>query len=251
MQVSADALFHFTKDLNTIKNILQNGFYPRYCMEKKEFLSSDLQYTASPMVCFCDIPISLIKTHVIRYGEFGIGIDKQWGSLLRIHPVSYVFPQSAVSKYINFSYAALKKNYPLEPKPIKELNDLDFLHGDALNAIHYLKPYVGKNWTGKSFNGDEICFYDEREWRYIPDQPPWVLADVPRFLSKDQFMDMEEKDEYNRRLEMCRIPINDKVIKYIVVSKEREMTLVEFIMSLKDTCGHELTQISKNIILLG
>lgn len=54
MAVSANALFHFTDSIDILKSIVRNGFYPRYCMEKKDFLrvypANKLRYSASPTV---------------------------------------------------------------------------------------------------------------------------------------------------------------------------------------------------------
>ena len=79
MQPRSDTLFHFTKNINTLKNILQNGFWPRYCLEDFNWYNAELGYIAYPMVCFCDIPLSRINEHVKFYGDYGIGLTKNWG----------------------------------------------------------------------------------------------------------------------------------------------------------------------------
>lgn len=254
MAVSANALFHFTKDLETIKSILQNGFYPRYCMEKKEFLEvspvKNLQNTASPMICFCDIPLSLVKNHVSRYGGYGVGIKKNL-ILNELHPVVYVSSSSAINKFINYSYAAIRKYQPRTDKRIREMSDsereLFYLSGEALDAIHYMKPYKGKNWINKSFSGPEICFYDEREWRYVPSQAAMIYADANRFISKEAYL--EFKDELNKKLESIALPINAKVIEYIIVAKNNDVsTMVNHIMDIDNICGNKLTAKSKGML---
>ncbi len=253
MAVSANALFHFTSSINIVKSILENGFYPRYCMEKRDFLNvypaSELRNSASPMVCFCDIPLSLINQHANEYGRYGIGINKELAQRLNLQPVTYVSSKSKTTKYINYSYAALKKYHPLNEKPIKELMDLDYLHGEALDAIFYLKSYEGKNWRKKSFAGKKICFYDEREWRFVPEQVPLMFADVPRFLSRDLFIDIEALNELNKKLEICKLPINEKIIQYIIVSQDSEVRqMVNIIMNLDEMCGYQLSVEDKGML---
>ena len=44
---------------------------------------------AVPMVCFCDLPMSLIDKHLKEYGPYGIGLDKGWGLKNGVAPVTY------------------------------------------------------------------------------------------------------------------------------------------------------------------
>jgi hypothetical protein len=35
------------------------------------------------MVCFCDLPLSLIGKHLDEYGDFAIGLERHWGAQKR------------------------------------------------------------------------------------------------------------------------------------------------------------------------
>lgn len=75
--VSSKTLFHYTSTLDAVKAILKSkGFWPMYCIE---YGWSEDFYFAVPQCSFCDIPLSLIKSHVKKYGHFGIGMSKSWG----------------------------------------------------------------------------------------------------------------------------------------------------------------------------
>ena len=76
--ISANTLFHFTKTIDNIRNILTDTFSPRYCLEHLAFMASENIDLAIPMVCFCDIPLSQIIDHVDTYGEYAIGLNKDW-----------------------------------------------------------------------------------------------------------------------------------------------------------------------------
>ena len=80
--ISSNCLFHFTNSAENLLNILENEFNPRYCLENLKFLDFSPKMTdyfeiAIPMVCFCDIPLSKIKTHISIYGNYGIGMKKK------------------------------------------------------------------------------------------------------------------------------------------------------------------------------
>jgi hypothetical protein len=84
--VSSNKLFHFTNSMDAVKSILKDGFFPHYCLEysldrddKQAAAKGRPPMRAIPIVCFCDLPLSLIRTHLKKYGSFGIGLDKNWG----------------------------------------------------------------------------------------------------------------------------------------------------------------------------
>jgi hypothetical protein len=99
--ISSNVLFHFTKSLDNIVDILTSGFYPHYCPEyllgptyTADALTDNPPSHAASMVCFCDLPLSLIKSHLNEYGQFGIGLKKQWGINHGVSPVFYIHDQS-------------------------------------------------------------------------------------------------------------------------------------------------------------
>lgn len=75
--LSANTLFHFTKEKNTLINILKTKFYPRLCLEDNFIFSKESTKMAYPMVCFCDIPLSQINNHAATYGKYAIGLKKE------------------------------------------------------------------------------------------------------------------------------------------------------------------------------
>jgi hypothetical protein len=82
--LSANSLFHFTNSFDNLLSILKEEFRPRFCLEDFSLMfvgmSTDpKQEWGVPMVCFCDLPLSQTSFHLSVYGDYGIGLTKDWG----------------------------------------------------------------------------------------------------------------------------------------------------------------------------
>ena len=95
MPISANTLFHFTRDIDTLLSILRSKFYPRLSLEQRIMSKLDMRL-AIPMVCFCDIPLSQITEHTLKYGEYAIGIKKDWAIKQGVSPILYVHDNSLI-----------------------------------------------------------------------------------------------------------------------------------------------------------
>lgn len=60
-----------------------------YCHEQYslDYETHDSYY---PMVSFCDIPLSLAKDQIEKYGSYAIGMTKEWGIKNSLNPVVYI-----------------------------------------------------------------------------------------------------------------------------------------------------------------
>lgn len=165
---SADYFFHFTNKLDHLVNIMNNYFMPFYCMESVEYLNlpdSNIKGMAYPVVCFCDLPLNRQKEHKIKFGNYGIGLKKEWGIKNLLSPVIYSHPSSMTSASLRILIAMgnqLKIN-------ITENEFRKFNNAVSLLLMLY-KAYEGKNYIkdDKMFAEKSSRFYDEREWRYLP-----------------------------------------------------------------------------------
>ena len=108
--LSANTLFHFTKK-EAILGILNSGFRASFCLEFDESEGHPIEAKYITMVCFCDLPISMLDNHINGYkwvfkgkehefkgyGRFGLGMTKEWGIKNMLNPVTYVNPSSIYS----------------------------------------------------------------------------------------------------------------------------------------------------------
>ena len=199
MAISSATLFHFTSSFETLKKILSGAaFWPRYCIEYDWGVLEDKDF-AVPMVCFCDIPLSQINSHIKLYGGYGIGMSKEWAINNGIAPVHYLQKGSFAIDVLN----------ELRKKGEKT---------DRLKHLTFLKKYKGsmrrKTKEGKINLYPDYIFYDEREWRYVPDVNP-ICAKV----IDDKIVNEEKLNEKTRE-HMLGFTSTD--VKYLIVKTEKQ-----------------------------
>ncbi|HET6556410.1 MAG TPA: abortive infection system antitoxin AbiGi family protein [Prolixibacteraceae bacterium] len=239
--ISANTLFHFTNSIENIKNILTHTFSPRYCLEHMDFPSNKNLDLGIPMVCFCDIPLSQIKDHVNVYGEYAIGLSKEWAMSNGISPVLYLCKDSITGEMIDRYFTTANKIDRL----YESMNNVDGkfyektnikrggASSDYVQLIFFTKSYSGKMWK----NGQLIenkTFYNEREWRFTPSMSKLESLGATPMIKKAQFDNEHERNELNNKINSIKIKFTPKDIKYIIVKKESErLKMIRMIDGIK------------------
>lgn len=99
MAISTSSIFHFTPSYTNLISILESGFNISYCLEEYDLADGTVSIGV-PMVSFSDIPLSHIVYSSPSYGQYCIGLTKEWASLKKINPVLYLEPNSYLSEII-------------------------------------------------------------------------------------------------------------------------------------------------------
>lgn len=249
--ISANTLFHFTRQKEFLTGILKNGIYIRYSLESYGTIIKGKKELVLPMACFCDIPLSKVKEHTSKYGVYAIGLSKEWGIKNGLSPVIYTTEKSETAKILNQLASDLGKMFDIyendddqvstsntdplteDQKATLETAKLDFLLSQSEKVtelseqlghfLKYIKPYQGKGYSnGNEFNN--IRFYDEREWRYVP--PKELLKKIE---VKDSYKREFYKSESKRRLINIKLATHKKLefkpndIKFIIVKNDNEI----------------------------
>ncbi len=105
---------------------------------------------------------------------------------------------------------------------------------DTMRFIRFCKPYEGKFWRdGKYLEG--IRFYDEREWRFVPDINPGADS-VTVWLSKETYLDDILLSEANEILaDKHKLHFNPDDIKYIIVEREDQvLSIIKAVEKITD-----------------
>lgn len=220
MKPKAQTLFHFTRSVDTLKQILLGGFWPRYSLEDFRWQATnpdDIDFAAFPMVCFCDIPLSRLDEHVQFYGNYGIGLSRAWGERNGLNPLLYLAATNSVAT------------------SLIHLANVSRLHADEERAIalgmlyhtaSFIKPVSGRMTIPEGVV--EKDFYQESEWRYVPSHP-----ELPQFLKRDQYTDATVLNAANAKSQehsMLRFGLSD--VRYLFVRTDAEIpSMINFIQT--------------------
>jgi hypothetical protein len=219
MGISTESIIHYTNEFEYLTSIIKEGFRIKYCAEEIK-LADGASRSAHPMLSFCDIPLSTSKDHFGKYGYYGIGLTKSWAKDVGINPVIYIDKESLIAETL--------LSFIKERRRKTDSN----LTKDQRNDILRIRSYM-KNYSGDlKRNGKEIIknykFFDEREWRLIPEK-----SQINNEKFSIQLKDYnKDRKFYNQKLEGCRIKFKLSDISYIIVKTEEDVKkMITFLTS--------------------
>lgn len=218
-------LFHFTKKSDNFYSILENGLKLSYCEERY----NDKFHYALPMICFCDMPLSMIGEHVEKYGSFGLGFDKHqmiktyWKYL---NPVNYIFSKDLLR--------AIEDNVETLRKKLNEnSDDLNNIYKTTTKQLGFIKPYLeSKNKTP---------FYNESEWRIIiPDRTKIEGFEPIEWIWDDEeFKKLDKSNVMQTHLPIYTFSPNE--VKFILVDKSiKRCVITDKILNMKTFGGKKI-----------
>lgn len=114
------------------------------------------------------------------------------------------------------------------------------IYETLFNIVKYIKPYEGYSSRNQAMGQELVRFYDEREWRYVPNLD-LCESDLKKLnifsglISENLFNNMEVMQEANSILKKVTLTFKPDDIKYIIVKEENE--LLETIKKLDQIKG--------------
>lgn len=204
MSLSSTSLFHFTRKYEVLLQILENGMWPRYCVEY-DWGDKDL---IIPMVCTCDIPLSEINVHVNKYGKYAVGLKKGWAKKIGFTPVLYLSDRSKLFCFLSDYAKAL--NRPLMTK-------WEGISSETM--LYYAKRSVGTDCDREHLRMKlKPIFSNEKEWRYVPD----ISSSVHMYVATKGKGQDEDLNELSKSTEKIKLKIPIEEIEYLIVETEEE-----------------------------
>jgi hypothetical protein len=246
MPISTSTVFHFTNRFENLVSILEHTFRPHYCLEDLNIIMPNYNDLAGfvfaiPMVSFCDIPLSQVIPHLRRYGNYGIGLSKEWAIKSGLSPVLYIIRNSPLALTLN----SIIRQLGTQLHDIEDNENYDaivYFH----NLLSYLKPYEGV--SPQDVTHKNRRFYDEREWRFVPD----LTRQGTRLgLTKDDFLNKEKHATANDYLwNNSKLSFSPKDIRYIIVRREDEILyMINRIRDIKNRFPKEQVQLLASRII--
>lgn len=211
-----DNLFHFTKSFDVIVDIFQHGFKPSYANEG--LAGRNIKVA---MVSFSNILLRDVgDEEVLSYGQYAVCLSREWGIRNQVNPVLYTFAEGNLENSIstlienslflkhvtNFKdliekYSGAQKGEPISKHmkldgTSKEVNDmLDYLSvkydedligivsrlSSKTNDTNFRIVQLTKSYKVKDKEGKEFIAYNDREWRKVYDDLPFVMEGSPEF----------------------------------------------------------------------
>jgi hypothetical protein len=221
MSLSSNTLTHFTERKEALLGILQENFKIFFCKETVHF-GEYTQRFFCPMVSFCDIPMSEIKNHIKKYGNYGIGLTKEWAVKNGLNPVLYVAQHSTLSQ----SYRTAMRHFVIDKNTATKNTTNEAMA--LLDIIRYMKNYEGplerKNQSIASYR-----FSDEREWRYVP-----KFTKLKEMIATKATYEINQ-EKYSMIYNNDRLKFEPNDIKYIIIKDDSEIK--EIISHLRNAKG--------------
>jgi hypothetical protein len=242
MAVSANTLFHFT-NIKGLKGILSSkGFYCQYSDEHFENIlppRNPYRFSYIPMTSFCDLTIMQLSNdsvHRESFGEFGIGLTKDWGIRNRVSPLMYVHKSSQQTRRLHQLIKEIKNlKVKIQGKrsviPVKAnskkielfkertLDIIDTLEQEMIDSFKFIKPYKG-NWHKGKRVKSKLTYYNEREWRYCP------LLNEYAVLSSGIKGNKKEKNRINKKLKDDLLTFDPSDVKFIIIRNNKNINEV-------------------------
>lgn len=211
--ISSNTLFHFTKEENLL-GILKNEFHPNFSLEHYHLDETGPFAFGIPMVSFCDIPLSLIYSHMTNYGNYGIGMSKEWAKRNMLNPVLYLRRNSQITQVLYDIATSISKEIQGIHKEGIEIESLTKRHKLLAKLFTFTKPYEGTNKSGEITK-----YYDEREWRYVPDPSSYNSRKI---MLKEEEFNSPMLSEENEKLKNAKLHFQPDDINYIIIKEESE-----------------------------
>lgn len=247
--ISSDTLFHFMLEFEYLKQALEGKLYPRYYKESVLPFFKEPRYIG--MKSFCDIPLSLIYKHAKMYGEYSIGLKKEWGVKKCINPVTYYCQNSDYVKALSNAYnASIAQFNAKSGNDDPEINAHIEIVSSLRRAFLNYKPYKGRMWRNGKWIKSRV-FYDEREWRYITKIHTQSTSNgflQQSFVEKD--LEYHDLTSYNMMLaNNDGIVFSPDDVNFIIVRKKPEIVEVCGIIDNMEISDDEKCLLKTRIIV--
>lgn len=139
---------------------------------------------AQTVTCFCDIPFESLGLHTTKYGQFGVGVDREtvakWGGRPVIYVPTVNDNLAGLNNYLCrealIAWKGIRENFPVPNEPRSRV--VGASPTTASESAHLAMDFISRNVLAfiKTFDialSDDhpLNYYMEREWRKVANLP--------------------------------------------------------------------------------
>ena len=220
MGLSSNVLWHQTKKDGLMGILKAKKLYFSYSLEN--ILSfRKIGGIAFPMISLCDLPLSEFTYSKWAYGDYAIGLSREWGEKNGFNPVCYC--------HANSDYKKRMINRLVEAAASKDKSVIE----NAMFPFAYMKSIEGVllNRRYKKYR-----FYDEKEVSLVPHQED--IKGYELCLFESQYQDFKKR--YKKSiLGKNGVNFSFSDVKYIIVGNENNRKEVQGVLAKQtEDCSH-------------
>lgn len=200
MGLSSNILWQQT-DRKGLTGILKTKMLKYGYSRERVFEDQKKQQFAIPMVSMCDIPFSELNPYLGKYGNYSIGLTREWGYKNHFNSVWYYRRNSSVYKMLS---KALKD---------AQANDNREVIKTVFGLLCYMK-FEEASLIQKNYN--KYRFMDEREFRLCPSFEELQEAGASMMLDEEGYSKYKSENNGSSILQIG-IPFDWSDVKYIII----------------------------------
>jgi hypothetical protein len=164
----------------------------------------------------------MVGDHILEYGNYGLGMSREWALQHGLNPVFYYHDKSACFEAFNEMMKHIHNDVDGARQNELQVASIEAARLNSRYLFQYYKPYHGHDFKIDT----KKWFYDEREWRYVP------KTIENQDLLRDDRIDftLQLRATLNRSLEQYALKFTPNDITHVIIEKESER--FEFLESL-------------------
>ncbi|MBO5878655.1 MAG: hypothetical protein J6Q29_04210 [Alistipes sp.] len=239
MGLSSNILWHQTNHYGFREILKTRQLKCSYCLET--FLQEQGVKVGFPMISLSDIPLADISEYLDQYDGYLFGFSREWVIKNNFNPVWYCEKTNlATTQHKKMIFDKLKRKGQVDDNIVKLL----FYYGAYMKDIEGELEVKSKNLKYKKYR-----FYDEREYRYVPDYNVLLAKGL------DQYLTPEEYDNYKatngNTLINISLPFSYDDLKVIIVKTENQVRIWKRLLKHTDIHIFSHNEIKQSIIGIG
>lgn len=232
MGLSSNVLWHMTKKDAFFSILKSKQLRYSYSLEKA-FPAKDMKGVAFPMISMSDLPFSEIATTKWTYGDYAIGLSREWGVRKGFSPVWYCNVGSRVwlqlSKLVY--EAATHNDNGYFGMGMYLMSNVKFVQSPLISTKRKFKNYR---------------FYDEREYRLVPFITETDKEGIPPYILEEQYE--EFKKEKGSSMLDFGVTFEYSDIKYLIVNSKSNVVEVEKMLSKEGSLSNILIVTKRDVM---